>query len=117
MTGRVRAGSGGIGAGSTSVLRCWRWSAACVVVVLMRVTAARAQTCMPSTSCPATGYCTRFACNANGAITFTGNTLGLSKASGMNLPGTSDAIGAFTTTNTALQVGTYPKGTTLAFAQ
>ncbi len=35
----------------------------------------------------------------------------------MNQPGTSDAIGAFSTLNTALQVGTYPPGTTLTFSQ
>src|SRR5262249_47110011 len=75
------------------------------VVMLMRVTAARAQ------------YVTRYTTITNGAITFTGNTLGLSKSTNLNQPGTSDAIGAFTTTNTALQVGTYPPGTTLAFAQ
>jgi|SRR5262245_27915226 len=84
------------GVDSPSVLRRWRWSAACVVVVRMRVTAARAQ------------YVNRFATITNGAITFTGNTLGLSKAVNVNQAGTSDAIGAFTTINTALQVPTVP---------
>ena len=39
------------------------------------------------------------------------------QAASQNAPGTSDAIGAFTSINTALQVGTFPPGTTLAFAQ
>ena len=73
--------------------------------MLLRASAAHAQ------------YVNRFTTITNGAITFTGNTLGLSKAPGLNQPGTSDAIGAFTTINTALQVGTFPAGTTLAFAQ
>ena len=71
----------------------------------------------PGGVCPASGYCNRFTTITNGAVTFTGNTLGLSKAVGLNQPGTSDAIGAFTTINTALQVGTFPPGTTLTFAQ
>jgi hypothetical protein len=78
---------------------------AVVVALLLRTTAAHAQ------------YVTRFTTITNGAITFTGNTLGLSKASGQNQPGTSDAIGAFSTVNTALKVGTYPPGTTLTFSQ
>ncbi|MDR6553246.1 hypothetical protein [Paenibacillus qinlingensis] len=50
--------------------------------------------------------------NATGAITFTGNTLGLSRSNTEGVPGTQDSIGAFTTTNTALKYGTYPNGTT-----
>lgn len=50
--------------------------------------------------------------NATGAITFTGNTLGLSRSETAGVPGTLDSIGAFTTTNTALTYGTYPAGTT-----
>ncbi|MFK0521407.1 hypothetical protein ACINKY_04275 [Paenibacillus illinoisensis] len=50
--------------------------------------------------------------NATGAITFTGNTLGLSRSETAGVPGTLDSIGAFTTTNTALTFGTYPAGTT-----
>lgn len=50
--------------------------------------------------------------NATGAITFTGNTLGLSRSETAGVPGTQDSIGAFTTTNTALTYGTYPAGTT-----
>ncbi|MEO2203779.1 hypothetical protein ABGV42_08520 [Paenibacillus pabuli] len=50
--------------------------------------------------------------NATGAITFTGNTLGLSRSDTAGVPGTQDSIGAFTTTNTAVSFGTYPLGTT-----
>jgi large repetitive protein len=50
--------------------------------------------------------------NATGAITFTGNTLGLSRSEVSAVPGTADSIGAFVTTNTALRYGTYPFGTT-----
>nr|WP_141504994.1 DUF11 domain-containing protein [Paenibacillus luteus] len=50
--------------------------------------------------------------NATGAITFTGNTLGLSRSEVAGVPGTSDSIGAFVTTNTAVRYGTYPLGTT-----
>lgn len=50
--------------------------------------------------------------NATGAITFTGNTLGLSRSDTTGVPGIQDSIGAFTTTNTASVFGTYPAGTT-----
>jgi len=50
--------------------------------------------------------------NATGAITFTGNTLGLSRSETAGVPGTQDSIGGFTTTNTTVQYGTYPLGTT-----
>ncbi|MDE6796353.1 MAG: hypothetical protein K2J63_13755, partial [Muribaculaceae bacterium] len=50
-----------------------------------------------------------------GGIVFTGNTLGLSKASNQNAPGTEGSIGAFTSLNPALQVGTFPAGTTLDY--
>ncbi|MCM3749313.1 hypothetical protein M3223_18300 [Paenibacillus pasadenensis] len=50
--------------------------------------------------------------NAAGAITFTGNTLGLSRSDTAGVPGTQDSIGAFVTTNTAVRYGTYPFGTT-----
>lgn len=50
--------------------------------------------------------------NATGAITFTGNTLGLSRSDTAGVPGTQDSIGAFITTNTASVFGTYPAGTT-----
>ncbi|MBD5631802.1 MAG: DUF11 domain-containing protein [Clostridia bacterium] len=52
-----------------------------------------------------------------GGIVFTGNTLGLSKASNQNAPGTEGSIGAFTSLNSALQVGTFPAGTTLDYTQ
>ncbi|MGF9695822.1 DUF7507 domain-containing protein [Paenibacillus sp. MABNR03] len=50
--------------------------------------------------------------NATGAITFTGNTLGLSRSDTTGVPGTQDSIGAFTTTNASVSFGTYPLGTT-----
>ncbi|WP_156131006.1 DUF11 domain-containing protein [Paenibacillus sp. FSL H7-0357] len=50
--------------------------------------------------------------NATGAITFTGNTLGLSRSETAGVPGTQDSIGAFSTVNTASVFGTYPAGTT-----
>lgn len=50
--------------------------------------------------------------NATGAITFTGNTLGLSRSDTVGVPGTQDSIGAFTTTNADVRFGTYPLGTT-----
>ncbi|MDE7464123.1 MAG: DUF11 domain-containing protein [Clostridiales bacterium] len=52
-----------------------------------------------------------------GGIVFTGNTLGLSKATNQNAPGTLGSIGAFTSLNNALQVGTFPAGTTLDYTQ
>ncbi|MDE6361973.1 MAG: DUF11 domain-containing protein, partial [Clostridia bacterium] len=52
-----------------------------------------------------------------GGIIFTGNTLGLSKAPNQNAPGTEGSIGAFITLNTALQVGAFPAGTSLDYAQ
>ncbi|WP_446686397.1 DUF7507 domain-containing protein [Paenibacillus planticolens] len=50
--------------------------------------------------------------NATGAITFTGNTLGLSRSDTVGQPGTQDSIGAFTTVDTTQKFGTYPAGTT-----
>src|ERR1700722_4281185 len=61
----------------------------------------------------AQNYLLRYVNTANGAVTFTGNTMGLAKQSGENQPGTLDSIGAFITLNTNSQVGTYPPGTTL----
>ncbi|MBS0589520.1 MAG: DUF11 domain-containing protein, partial [Proteobacteria bacterium] len=59
----------------------------------------------------------RYANTAPGAITFTGNTLGLDKATGYNnRPGTNGSVGGFITTNTASQVGRLPYGTTTAWA-
>ena len=57
-------------------------------------------------------YILRYNTTTNGAVTFTGNTLGLSKQSNANNPGTEGSIGAFTTVNTALRDNTYPEGTT-----
>lgn len=50
--------------------------------------------------------------NATGSITFTGNTLGLSRSEIAGVPGTQDSIGGFSTINTASVYGTYPAGTT-----
>jgi hypothetical protein len=55
-------------------------------------------------------YVKRYTTIARGGMTFTGNTLGLSN-------GTNGSIGAFISTNTALSAGgSYPAGTTLAWA-
>ena len=58
-------------------------------------------------------YVTRFSTVTNGAITFTGNTIGLNKQASANAPGTSGAIGTFIADNNPTSVdGTYPLGTT-----
>lgn len=57
-------------------------------------------------------YIKRYTTIANGGMTYTGNTMGLSKQSNANAPGTAGSIGDFITTNTALRDGTYPYGTT-----
>lgn len=54
-----------------------------------------------------------FSTTTNGGIIFTGNTLGLSKQADSQNVGTADAIGAFITTNSLINVPTYPSGTTL----
>src|SRR5262245_60878794 len=82
-----------------------------VAVMLLGASPAHAQYVKRPTTTPPTNFIT------NGAITFTGNTLGLSKMSNQNQPGISDAIGAFTTIDTGLKVGTFPAGTTLTFSQ
>ncbi len=61
-------------------------------------------------------YVSRFSSIANGAVTFTGNTIGLNKNAGTNAPGTSGAIGTFITTNLGSSDGTYPAGTTANWA-
>jgi uncharacterized repeat protein (TIGR01451 family) len=61
-------------------------------------------------------YINRFTTITNGAITFTGNTIGLNKANNANAPGTVGAIGTFITTNTASKDGTYPLGTTSSWS-
>lgn len=50
--------------------------------------------------------------NATGAITFTGNTLGLSRSENAGVPGTQDSIGAFAAAGTTSAYGSYPAGTT-----
>ncbi|TVX92936.1 DUF11 domain-containing protein [Paenibacillus agilis] len=57
-------------------------------------------------------FVVRYSDNQRGAITFTGNTLGLSRSDTVGVPGTLDSIGAFTTVDTTLQFGSYPAGTT-----
>lgn len=52
-----------------------------------------------------------------GGILFCGNTLGLSKAPNQNAPGTEGSIGAFTSLDNTLQVGTFPQGTTLDYTR
>lgn len=53
----------------------------------------------------------------NGGIVFIGNTLGLSKAPNANAPGVLGSIGAFTSTDTSLQVNGFPAGTTLDYTK
>ncbi|KOC34149.1 isopeptide-forming domain-containing fimbrial protein, partial [Clostridium botulinum] len=57
-----------------------------------------------------------FSKNANAAITFTGNALGLSKALNTQDMGTESAIGAYITNNTTSSVSTYPNGTTSTYS-
>ncbi|MCA0983439.1 DUF11 domain-containing protein [Halobacillus yeomjeoni] len=57
-------------------------------------------------------FINRFSIIERGAMTFTGNTLGLSKERDSLNAGTLGSIGAFTTTDTSMQVPTYPPGTT-----
>lgn len=57
-------------------------------------------------------YVSRYTTITNGALTFTGNTIGLNKAANINAPGATDSIGAFITTNATSVDGTYPAGTT-----
>ncbi|MBS0648809.1 MAG: tandem-95 repeat protein [Verrucomicrobia bacterium] len=60
-------------------------------------------------------YISIYTTTDNGAITFTGNTLGLDKTTNQNNPGTTGSIGAFITTDTSMQVGSFPVGTTLTW--
>ncbi|QJD83016.1 DUF11 domain-containing protein [Cohnella herbarum] len=60
-------------------------------------------------------FVNRFFLNDNGAITYTGNTLGLSRSNTVAVPGTVDSIGAFVTTDTTMTFGAYPAGTTSSF--
>jgi len=61
-------------------------------------------------------YVKRYTTIANGGMTYTGNTLGLSKGNNSNAPGKNGSIGAFITTDTALKVGKFPAGTTLSWS-
>src|SRR5262249_39279422 len=57
-------------------------------------------------------YVERRSLNTSGGVTFTGNTLGLSKETSANAPGTDDSIGTFITVDMSQQDGTYPPATT-----
>ncbi len=57
-------------------------------------------------------YVNRFNTTTNGAITFTGNTLGLDGSPTLGTPGIRGSIGAFTTTDTTLNYLNFPAGTT-----
>lgn len=59
---------------------------------------------------------TRATFNSTGAITFTGNTLGLSRSDTAGVPGTQDSIGAFAMSGSTGAYGSYPSGTTSAYA-
>jgi len=61
----------------------------------------------------AQNYLLRYGNTAAGAVTFTGNTLGLNKANNVNGPGNVGSIGALITLNTNSTGGTYGPGTTL----
>lgn len=69
-------------------------------------------------------YILRYNTTDNGSISYTGNTLGLTKLAGQNNPGVADSDGAFITTNLPLPVpvGSYVNdgtvaGTTLNYLQ
>jgi uncharacterized repeat protein (TIGR01451 family) len=69
------------------------------------------------TSAVQAAYVPRYSITTNGAITFTGNTLGLDgNGAGSTTPGTSGSIGAFTSTTVTTSSGTFPPGTTAAWA-
>jgi large repetitive protein len=57
-------------------------------------------------------YINRYTTTTNGAITFTGNSLGLAGSPTAGTAGTQGSIGAFISTNQALQFGSFPLGTT-----
>jgi len=60
-------------------------------------------------STPLNQYILRFSvAGEHGAMTFIGNTLGLSKAACLNEPGKNDSIGAFTTIDPTQMVGSFP---------
>jgi uncharacterized repeat protein (TIGR01451 family) len=57
-------------------------------------------------------YINRYTTTTNGAITFTGNSLGLGGSPTSGAPGIQGSIGAFISTNQSLQFGTFLPGTT-----
>ncbi len=57
-------------------------------------------------------YINRYTTTTNGAITFTGNSLGLDGSTTAGTPGTSGSIGAFITTDQTLKYLNFPFGTT-----
>lgn len=57
-------------------------------------------------------FVNRFSALSNAAITFTGNTLGLARSNTLGVPGNRGSLGAFITTDTSSQFGSYPPGTT-----
>ncbi|OMF59919.1 hypothetical protein BK141_23945 [Paenibacillus sp. FSL R5-0765] len=57
----------------------------------------------------------RYVINDTGAITFTGNTLGLSRSNTVGVPGTVDSIRGYIIKRTSVQFGSYPPGTTNVF--
>ncbi|SSY69788.1 cell surface protein [Priestia megaterium] len=62
-------------------------------------------------------YVNRFLTNANGAVTFTGNTFGLNKQANANAPGTAGSIGTFFSVNPSSVDGSFPTGTTANYLQ
>ena len=58
---------------------------------------------------------TRYSDRIYGGITFTGNTLGLSRKSNLREPGKEHIAGAFTTTDTSKRCNTFPYGTTCSY--
>ncbi|MFC0524821.1 hypothetical protein ACFFGV_14680 [Pontibacillus salicampi] len=62
-------------------------------------------------------FVNRFSIRTCGAMTFTGNTLGLSQLTNTNEAGTAGSIGAFITTDVGMQVPTFPAGTTLDYLE
>lgn len=58
---------------------------------------------------------TRYSDRIYGGITFTGNTLGLSRRSNVQEPGTLHIAGAYTTTDSTSQCHTFPDGTTCTY--
>ena len=61
----------------------------------------------------AQSYKLRYTDTAAGAVTFTGDTMGLNKNTGANTPGTIGSIGAFITLDTNQSVSTFGHGSTL----